>query len=433
MPRTLDGPKERALVTARWATQPAQLLDDCHRRYGPNFSLDLVKFGRADFFASPQAAQDLFRAAPPTYRAGKTKFVRPILGPNSLLCLDGDEHLRQRRLLLPALHGQRLAGYADLTRDIVEAELATWPVGRPFPLLGPMQRIALAVMLRTVFGLAGGPERDRVGQAVLTMMHGATESRSQLIRMAARRDLAAAPAPGSRLGRLLGEADAAVFAAIDRRRDEAADGDDVLSMLLSARDEAGQSMTDEELRDELLTLLLAGYETTAASLSWLFERLLRHPEAWDRVRSDARAGEQDYLAAAVTETLRTRPVLWLAGRTLLEPAIVDGYELPAGSLAYLCSYVLHRRDDLYPDALRFRPERWLGGRRGAYTFVPFGGGLRRCIGAAFAELELRTVLATVASTCDLEALRPARDERFRRRGIVLVPDRGTEVVLRARR
>jgi cytochrome P450 family 135 len=251
--------------------------------------------------------------------------------------------------------------------------------------------------------------------------------------MAARRDLAAAPAPASRLGRLLAEVDAGVFAAIERRRRDEANSDDVLSMLLAARDEDGEPMTDRELRDELLTLLLAGYETTAASLGWLFERLLRHPEAWHRVRADAQAGEQGYLAAAVRETLRTRPVLWLAGRTLLEPTVIDSWSLPAGTLAYLCSYVLHRREDLYPDALRFLPDRWLGANPAPYTFVPFGGGMRRCIGAAFAELELRTVLATVASACDLVAVKPERAERFRREGIVLVPDRGAEVLLRGRR
>jgi cytochrome P450 family 135 len=296
-----------------------------------------------------------------------------------------------------------------------------------------MRRIALAVILRTVFGLNGGEERDRVARAVLTMMTCATESRSQLIRMAARRDLTAAPASASRLGRLLAEVDAGVLAAIESRRRAEADNDDVLSMLLAARDQDGEPMTNRELRDELLTLLLAGYETTAASLSWLFERLLRHPEAWQRVRAEAQGDEQSYLAAAVRETLRTRPVLWLAGRTLLEPTVIDGWSLPAGSLAYLCSYVLHRREDLYPDALRFSPDRWLGANPSPYTFVPFGGGMRRCIGAAFAELEMRTVLAAVAGACDLVAIDPERDERFRRHGIVVVPDRGAEVLLRGRR
>jgi cytochrome P450 len=193
-------------------------------------------------------------------------------------------------------------------------------------------------------------------------------------------------------------------------------------------------MSDHELRDELMTLLLAGWETTAASLGWAFERLLRHPAAWTRLQAEASEdGTGPWVSAVVSETLRTRPVLWLAGRTLLTDQEIDGHTLPAGSLAYLCSYLLHRREDIYPEPLAFRPERWLGRQRGAYTFVPFGGGIRRCIGAAFAEMEMRTVLSAVAARCRLEAVAPQRDETFRRSGIVVVPDRGARAIVTERR
>jgi cytochrome P450 family 135 len=428
------GPRDRVRTTARWVRRPAELLDDCAGRYGNAFTLDLVKFGPAHFFASPQAAEALFRADPSTFRAGKTKFVRPILGPNALLCLDGPEHLHQRRLLLPALHGQRITRYAELTAEIADAELGRWPLNTPFSLAAAMRRIAFAVMLRNVFGLGSGGEHTGLGAAVFSLMHHASASRIELVRMAARRDLTAAPTAQSKLGRLLAGADAAVFAIIAERRRAGAVGDDVLSMLLAAHDERGGGMSDHELRDELMTLLLAGWETTAASLSWAFERLLRHPAAWTRLQAEASEdGTGPWVSAVVSETLRTRPVLWLAGRTLLTDQEIDGHTLPAGSLAYLCSYLLHRREDIYPEPLTFRPERWLGRQRGAYTFVPFGGGIRRCIGAAFAEMEMRAVLSAVAERCRLEAVAPQRDETFRRSGIVVVPDQGARAIVTERR
>ncbi len=430
MPSVLPpGPRDRFRTTARWALRPAGLLDECHARYGHAFTLDLVKFGPACFFASPEAAEALFRADPLEYRAGKTKFVRPVLGPSSLLCLDGKEHLRQRRLLVPALHGERLADHAQTTREVVEAEAARWPVGVAFRLAEAMERISLEVVLRTVFGVRDGPRRRELAGPLRALIAQAAGSRAQLVRMAARRDLTAPPPRGSVLARRLDAADHALHAVVAERRREPAGGDDVLSLLLAARGEDGAPMDDAEVRDALMTLLLAGHETTATTLAWAFERLLRHPDAWERLRADAADGGTGAWAAAVaTETLRTRPVLWLAGRTLLTERTVAGHKLPAGTLAYVCSYLLHRREDLYPDALAFRPERFLGAGRGAYRWVPFGGGPRRCIGAAFAEQELRTVLTAVAASTRLRAVDPARPERFRRRGIVVAPDRGALAV-----
>jgi len=425
------GPARRVTTTARWALRAAELLDDCHARYGNAFTLNLLKFGRASFFASPTAAEYLFRTSPATYRAGKTKFIRPILGPSSLLCLDGPDHLRQRRLLLPSLHGARISTYSEIAHEMTLAEMQSWRVGHEFALMAGMQRITLAVVLRAVFGLHDVDERERVGDKLLALMHAGTGSPAQLIRMGIRRDLAAAPPASSRLGRLLANADATLYGIIATRRRSDSGGDDVLSMLLAARDEDGRPMTDDELRDELLTLLLTGHETTAASLAWTFERLLRSPAAWERLRDESRAGTaQVYATAVVTEALRTRPVLWLAGRTLIGEHTIDGHTLPSGSLAYVCSYLLHRREDLYPDARAFRPERFIEGGRDPYTFVPFGGGLRRCIGAAFAERQMATVIQAVAASCDLVAVDPNRDERFVRRGIVVAPDRGARVVAR---
>jgi len=426
-----DGPRMAPLAqTLRWGLRPDAFMDECRARHGDAFTCRFAGLGEAVFLSDPAAARALFTAGSDDFRAAKTKFLRPILGDHSVLCLDGEAHLRQRRLLLPALHGEHLRRMRSTIEALTDREVATWPEGRSLALAPRMRRVALDVILTVVFGLHERRARDRL-QALVGRLQRAGHNPLQLARLSLlRRDLAAPPHPRSGLGRLLAAIDVEILALVAERRARPRAEPDVLSMLLGARDEDDAPMSDRELRDELMTMLLAGHETTAASLAWALERLVRHPAAWDRLRTEAAAtGTGPWAEAVVAEALRVRPVLWLSGRRLVRDVQVGDHALPAGTLAYVCSYLLHTRADLWPEPRRFAPERFLGPRPDAYTFIPFGGGRRRCIGAAFAEMEMRAVLSRIAARADLVA-EDGRDERMVRRGYVIAPARGTRVRVR---
>jgi cytochrome P450 len=392
------GPRAPPLLqAARWGLRPREFLEACRERYGETFTCRFTGLGESVFFSHPDAAAALFATSFEDAWAGKTKFVRPILGPSSVLCIDGPEHLRQRRLLLPPFHGERVAAMRSLVAELADRELSTWRRGSAVRTWERMQQVTLDAVLVAVFGVS---ERSPL-RPLLLELNRLARSPLQLARLSVlRRDLAAPPHPRSRLGRLLGRIDRELYARIGR----AGDGPDVLSML------AASEMTPRELRDELLTMLLAGWETTSASLAWAFERLSRNPDAW-----------RSPVPAIVQETLRTRPVLWLAGRTLLRPLSFGGVELPAGTLAYACSYLTHTRADLWPDPYRFDPSRFVNGKPQTFTWIPFGGGRRRCIGAAFAALEMEAVLERAKAL----SFEPVGDpERFVRRGMIVAPGRG---------
>jgi cytochrome P450 family 135 len=417
------GPTSAPLVQAwRWGLRPAEFLQACRAAYGETFTCRFTGLGEAVFFSDPQAAKDLFAGDADGFRAGKTKFVRPILGEHSLLCLDGEEHLRQRKLLLPAFHGDQVRRMRSAVDELAEREVATWRPGQELRLLGRMQQVTMEAILQSVFGMRPGARRDRL-RGLLFELGRLSARPTQLARLSVlRRDLGAPPRAWTGLGRLLGRIDREIYAQIEqRRREEASEGADVLGMLLG---EGG--MSDRELRDELMTMLLAGHETTSTTLAWAFERLVRHPDAWTRLRDEAAAGETGWADAVTQETLRVRPVLWLAGRTLTRPACVGGVDLPAGTLAYACSYLTHTRDDLWPDPQRFDPGRFTAGKPQPFTLIPFGGGRRRCLGAAFAQMEVHSVLIAAARRVDLRAV-DAADERMTRRGIVVAPGRGARV------
>ncbi|HEY2717273.1 MAG TPA: cytochrome P450 [Solirubrobacterales bacterium] len=397
------------------------------RRYGDVFSVKFPFFGQVFYVASPELAKDVFTGSATVFHAGEANatVLEPALGPNSVLTLDDAPHMRARKLLLPPFHGDRIRVYTELMVEATRREMERWPVGEPFALRPHMQRITLAVILRAVFGIS---EEARIDRAT-TLLDRFTARVSPITSFPMlRRDLG----PGSPWRRFVAARaalDEFLYEEIALRRAEATEErDDVLSLLLAARHDDGSPLRDAELRDELVTVVGAGHETTATALAWALERLLRNPEALGRLRESLAAGESDYLDATVRETLRSRPVLIDVARKLTAPASIGGYEFEAGSFLIPAIAAIHHREDIYPEPYRFRPERFLDEGAENYAWIPFGGGVRRCVGAAFAEQEMRVVLAEVVSRAQLRAPDPA-PERGVVRHITLAPARDTVAVL----
>ena len=429
-----------ALQTVRWGVHSPSFMEQCHARYGDVFTLRLVaravagryaprEEGRWVFLADPDHVKQVFTADPALVRTGETnRFLLDLVGPSSILVLDEPEHMDRRRLLLPPLHGDRVRRYAELIADVARSEIERWPRGTPLALWPRMQAITLDVIVRVVFGILE-PERIGRWRALLSRLLNVGTSRPFVLAQTLSTTVRGRPIRTA-YERLVGPVDAAIADEIAQRRraDDLAARDDILSLLIAARREDGSALTDAELRDELVTLLVAGHESTATMLAWAFERLVRHPDQLARVREEARAGGDEYAEAVVRETLRLRPVLPIVLRRLAAPLEVGGRLLPEGAWLAPCAYLIHRRPDVYPDPLAFRPERFLEARPGTYTWMPFGGGVRRCLGASFAQLEMKQVLQEVVTHAEL---RPARREaeRIRPRFITLAPSRRAEVVL----
>ncbi|MDW5597490.1 cytochrome P450 [Conexibacter stalactiti] len=416
-----------ALSTALMMQRPLESLLGWHRRYGDLFTVRLLAFGTGVYVADPHAIRELFTGDQSDLRAGEANApLAPVLGPRSVLLLDGPEHLRQRRLLLPPFQGAAVHGYRDVIRDVTAAEVARWRVGDRFTLRARMRALTFEVIARVVFGLADGARTERMRRALSAVLD---SSPIFLLPEALRRDLGAW-SPWGRFQRRLAAADALIHEEIARRRAEA-DLDartDVLSLLLRARDEDGEPMSDGELRDELMTMLLAGHETTATGLAFAFDLLLRDPVALARLRDELAGGDDAYLDAVVSETLRLRPVIDGSERSLTAPRTVAGWTLPAGIRVYPAIAVVHRRADLYPEPEAFRPERFLDGRAESYAWLPFGGGIRRCIGAALAQAEMAEVIRHVVTHVDVRPRR-AEPDPVVMRGITLTPRHGTPVVV----
>jgi cytochrome P450 family 135 len=349
-----------------------------------------------------------------------------VLGERSVLVLDGPEHLRQRRLLLPPFQGSAVHGFREVIREVAEAEVATWRPGVEFPIRERMRSLTFEVICRAVFGVAEPDRVARLREALLRVVDlGAFLFAPTFVR----RDLGRF-SPGGVLRHRLSAADELIYEEIARRR-EAGDLEertDVLSLLLRARDEDGEAMTDVELRDELMTMLAAGHETTATGLAFAFDLLLHDAERLRRLRDELAGGDDAYLEAVATETLRVRPVIDAAERTLKAPRTVGGWELPEGTRVYPAIALVHRREDLYPAAAEFRPERFLESGAESYAWLPFGGGIRRCIGAALARAEMAEVIRVVLERVELRAVRPELDPVVMR-GITMVPRYGTRVVI----
>jgi cytochrome P450 len=419
-----------ALQALRYARDPLNFLTNLQRRHGDIFTLRFPYFGRLVYVTTPELVKAVFTGPPDRFHAGEANatVLEPALGPNSVLTLDDDPHMRQRKLLLPPFHGERIDAYGSLMREITLREMESWPVGEPFALRPHTQRITLAVIMRAVFGVH---DEDRLVRFQRLIEEFSRRVNSVIALPFLRRNLGRF-SPWSRFLRAREAMDAFIYEEIALRRAEveAASGehDDVLSLLLAARHDDGSPMSDEELRDELVTVLGAGHETTATALAWAMERLLRNPRVLDRLRQSIAAGEDEYLDATIKETLRARPVIVDVARKLTAPATIAGYELPAGTYVLPAIAALHYREDLFPEPDRFQPERFLDGKAETYAWIPFGGGVRRCIGAAFAEYEMRVVLRTILERAELSAPDPD-PEAVKVRNITLAPGRGARVRL----
>ena len=426
------GSRLPGLVQAvRFSRDPVGFLERSRRRYGDVFSLPFPAYGRMVYVADPALVKQVFTGDPATFHAGEPngRALEPILGRFSLLTLDGDEHMRQRKLLLPPFHGDAVRRYGDLIAEIAAREVERWPVGESFELRPRMQAVTLEVILRAVFGVRGEERLNRF-RAVLPRLGESVGLQMWLPFL--RRNLGPW-SPWARFVRLRAEVDELVYEEIRDRRAEqdAGERDDVLSLLLSARHEDGSPMTDRELRDELITLLTAGHETSATALAWAFERLLRTPHAMRALRKEVESGGDDYAEAVVKETLRVRPVVVDVARIVRSDVQLGPWNVRAGTIVVPAIALVQLRPDVYESPQEFRPERFIEGQPAPYTWIPFGGGVRRCLGAAFAQLEIRTVLQTVVARATLTAPDPA-PERIRLRHVTLVPEHGTRVTLAAR-
>jgi cytochrome P450 len=418
-----------ALTTIGWFTRPGPLLRRCQARYGDVFTLNIAHEGPWVVVADPDAIKAIFTGDPRLLHAGEGNVIlKPMLGSNSVLLLDEKPHMRQRKLMLPPFHGERMMAYADTMREVAERVVASWPEGEPFELWPQMQAITLEVIVRTVFGVDQAGDIDRLARVLDRTIDWGTDPVTALglFLLGPEHPLTTRIAR-----RKMAEADALVYGQIRARR---AEGDlesrtDILSLLLQARHEDGSPMSDQELRDELMTLLVAGHETTATALAWTIERVVRHPHVLERL--DEAPDDDEYVDAVVKESLRLRPILPIVARRLQEPMEVGGHLIPAGATLAPCIWLVHRRPDVYPEPERFRPERFLESGPGTYTWIPFGGGVRRCLGASFALFEMNQVVSAITRNVALEAAEPA-SERVRRRAITLVPERGARVVARTR-
>ena len=416
--------------TLRLMARPVALMERGRREIGDSFTVRAVPVQTMVFVSDPESIKAVFAAdRVNTIAPGRNLILAPLLGPDSLLLLEGDRHLSRRRLMLPPFHGERMRAYEEVIREATEREMASWPAGPEFPIHRSMQEVTLEVIMRAVFGV-GGERREDLRRALLAIL-AATRSPATI----------GVTIPGVRhlprfrkVARQVERADALLAAEIAQHRadPELERRDDILSLLISARDEEGEGMSDSELRDQLMTLLLAGHETTATGLAWAFDLLLHHPEALERLRAEVdESGGGDYMEAVISETLRLRPVVPFVGRLLKQEMTLDGWDLPPGTNVFPSIYLAHTNPRTFPEPYAFRPERFLGDGVETYAWIPFGGGTRRCIGAAFAQLEMGVVLRTVLAAVDL---RSARDEPqpMVRRNVTLSPREGTPVTMSRR-
>jgi cytochrome P450 family 135 len=478
------GPSEPPIVqTLCWLARPVSFMESCRRRYGDAFTVRFVGFERPTVFLSdPAVIRALYSEQSNGLPRGRTVALRPILGADSVLLLEGPDHIARRRLMLPPFHGERMRSYQSIVEQVTRSEIERWPVGERFPLHPRMQAITLEVILRAVFGVVDEQRRERLRQRLPLLLSESSSIWLQLrVLLSARLGRAD---PRARTEQLMAEIDELLLAEIAERRTDPDlhAREDVLSLLIGARFEDGTQMSDRELRDQLLTLLLAGHETTATALAWTVDLLLRNEGPLRRLQRELDAAgatgaeraagpegatgteglaglagaaglvgaaggaglagaagaeglagpegaagpEGEYLRATVTEALRLRPVVPLAGRRLTHDMEADGIRLPAGTDVTPAIWLTHTRPDLYPDPYEFRPERFLDRPPATYGWIPFGGGIRRCLGAAFAEMEARTVLQTMLTSLTLHP-GSRGPEAIMRRNVTLSPRRGTVV------
>jgi cytochrome P450 len=424
-----------ALQTLAFWSRPNAFMERCAARYGRRFTLRILSQPPFVVLWDPDEIKEVFQAPPDILHPGEgARILEPLVGRHSVILLDEAPHMEQRKLLLPAFHGERMQRLAGLMRELAEREVASWPRGERIVLHGRLQRLTLEIILRAVFGLERGAQLDELRELLSEILAFAENPLSMLPRPPRAFTLRG---PIARQDRLHARADELIAELIAERRAAGAEGDDVLAMLLAAEHEDGSPMSPEELRDELMTALVAGHETTASELAWGFERLSREPAALERLYEEVDGdSDESYLTATVQEILRLRPVLPHAEpRLVKQPVEIGGFTYQPGVMLAAFAHLVHHDPAIYPEPHAFRPERFIeseGGKApGTYTWIPFGGGRRRCLGASFALLEMKLALRAVLERCELQPV-GARGEQARRRNITVSPTRGCEVILRER-
>ena len=419
-------------LMATWK-RPAASLERLRQQYGKRVTVKLPFQPPFVILSDPEDIKQLFMAPPDVLHPGEgARVLEPLIGRNSVILLDEAPHLEQRRLLLPAFHGEKMQRQIGLMAELTAREVESWPRERPVALHPRLQQLTLEIILRTVFGLEQGQQFERL-RDVLTDVLAFTENPLSVLPPVQR--LMGRFGPTKRFEQQKARADTLIFELIEERRAElASERDDVLAMLLEARRDDDSPMSPQELRDELMTALVAGHETTASQLAWMFERLAREPGVVRRLVDELQSGAgDDYLTATINEVLRIKPVLPNAEpRLTKKPVEIGGFTYPAGVALLASAYLVHHDPAIYPEPKAFRPERFIGNPPGTYTWIPFGGGRRRCLGASFALQEMKIVAREVLTRFEL-APASLRPEPTGRRSITFSPAGGATVILRDRR
>jgi cytochrome P450 family 110 len=437
-------PGPNFITTFGFVRNPFRFLDECARRYGDWFTVRVPGVSPFVFTSDPAAVREVFLGDGDALHAGEAN--RPLgafMGERSSMFLDGAEHLRQRRLLLPAFHGEQVASHADAMRTAADNAIASWPIGQQFAIHPQLRAITFETIIRTVFGFANDESGTALRGLIRKLFALYSSGLGTLFSLPAMRLDAGPWSPWGRAVRLTRKIDAILFAEFARRRKEGVEGRaDVLSMLLAARYENEQPLPDQVIRDEMYTLMLAGHETTAATMAWVINRMVTNPDVMDRARAEvssvsnpapldaSHVGKLKYVEAVINETMRLDPVIPNFGRTLTRPLKIAGRDLPAGVTIAPCIYLVHRRPELWPNPEQFNPDRFLEARQSPYTFFPFGGGTRRCLGAAFATYQMKIVIAEILARVDLKPA-PGYKASATRRGIAFAPSEGMPVVASA--
>ncbi|NEO38915.1 MAG: cytochrome P450 [Moorea sp. SIOASIH] len=442
-----DGPQiPEWLQLIYWVADPLKYLDQCVERYGDTFTIRLSGLGQLVILSHPQAIQELLTAPPSQFKSGeRNKLLRPLLGETSMTLLDGQPHQRQRKLLIPPFHGERINSYSQLICDITQQVASQWVIGKGFTARSAMQDITMQVIMEGVFGLGEGARYQKLKLLLAAMLDvTASPLRSSLLYFKfLQRDLGPR-SPWGKIVRRRQQIYNLLQAEINQRREQPElMGNDILSLMMSARDENGELMSDQELQDQLMTLLFAGHETTATALAWAFYWIHRLPTVRQKLLEEIDSlgdhpdpmaiAQLPYLTAVAYETLRIYPVGFLIfTRITTAPITIMGHHYQANTGLVASPYLTHRREDLYPDSDQFKPERFLERQYSAYEYFPFGGGNRRCIGATLAMLEMKLVLAKVLSGYHL-ALAEDKIIKPARRGLVIAPENGVPMVMTGQR
>ncbi|MGB3514657.1 MAG: cytochrome P450 [Microcoleaceae cyanobacterium] len=445
--KSINGPKTPTIVQQiQWTLEPLKTMETCAQKYGDIFALK-VGLGNhpAVYVSSPQAQKEILTKDNNEYEVPGTEIFKSLLGEKSMIVLEGDRHRRERKLLMPPFHGDRMRNYGDLICELSKQVANNLKVGETFIARNAMQEITMQVILQAVFGLHEGPRLAQIKPLIADILDvtGSPLRASILFFPFLQQDLGAW-SPWGKYQRQMRQLDELLYAEIKERRAQVDPSrTDILTLMLLARDEAGQGMTDQEIRDELMTLLVAGHETTATALAWALYWVHKQPEVYQKLMQELATLNADadpmtifrlpYLTAVCQETLRIYPVGMLTfPRVPTKPVELQGYHLEAGTIVLGSIYLTHHREDLYPEPKKFKPERFLERQFSPYEYLPFGGGSRRCVGMALANFELRLVLATLVSNFDMR-LADNRPVKPQRRGLTLGPAGGVKMVMKGKR